>query len=1293
MKNKTVNKKVLRAMSIGLAAMMTVQPILATPVFADDTEPVDDSNTTTYDDEQHKSETTNDAREAVDNAEESVSTVVDDVQDNVVEGEAGTTNGVDNATAVIEATNIPVYGENGELLNESKLIPEVLEEIAGSLKAVDAAVTTAETAKEHWADNDYQNFGTGYAEKKNMNDAADAAQTAVDNEDQANSAINAAASLGDSAVDAAVEKYNEGKNAVAEAEEVVNDTTKKYEDLVNVIANASSISDATKAYDDLGQLLDDTQATIKDKQEILNTANDAFASIVDDIKKYEGDVTKAKEEFADAEADYLAAQKKYEYWDGNLKDKVETIEKYNAAYELAKSNLAAAEENLEIVSEKAEALSQAVETAKLAVMTDNAAALDVVANIGIVHNDTASWRKKDDLFESIMKNYYLPEALGEKFDADTISFTWVNDNKANIPIELRSFDKNSCNYCIITYDKVNADGTIETVTKYYNYSMEKDANGKESKENLIIFEKRENEVNANSALVNNANSLLYNDGVDVDYYEVGGKKYESKEALEAAEGIEKIGSVYYQVNGITNTTLSVETDDGNIIKVNETDIVNDENTKTVVTIGDYAARESFEKDENGKVVHVYEADATTVVYHPDNSLSKNEAVNTEGDLKFTSAAAAQAALDEAKSGLDVISASVTEVNERQATMAVETKTYEASYTISGVATFPAKIEITETSSKFNLNVFNYESEIKNLKDQNTTKIINNAKTLYENQPAKINDKNVFVLKIDGIDSETRNDEVTYRGFIKQWGGIKVDTKAKVNVTCADISTIDVTTNKEVNALKKVLKKELNYIKNPGESDAKAFTNALSNLSVDDAKELGFLYLDVKDGKISYVLGGEEKTITATATGTQVIDKYGNVDIEATNAAYTEKQLEAKENLIAELKALGIVNPDVADAVVKTTGSASAEYTKQTWGYNLSYWKQYGETTTTTVTKTEEYANAATVKGKVTQNKNKTANPKLIESKDEDFKKFIGDAKGLSDKYERLLKEAESAKSKVEIANNEVSALRNIVNGLSKIEIIKNGVDKSQTIGTINETLAVKKLPTSGVMRQASVKSIIDSLIKAGVDFGDKNIEDLTIADIKAVLDAEQIKLDDLKKQVQELVDSMDDVATQLAATIVRLTPSESEPDYTPFVAEPAQSVAVIGGDAVAPRPAVLPLATTPTAGVAGARTRRTGNGTGAGYLEETAGGELITGDELKGELPVVDKDEKVTEITDEVIKTIQDEQVPLAAFPEEAAKKMNWWWLLLIAILGVTGEEMYRRNEKKKEEKAALRAEMNKKNK
>ena len=49
MKNKTVNKKVLRAMSIGLAAMMTVQPVMATPVFADDLDTQGETNTEVVD--------------------------------------------------------------------------------------------------------------------------------------------------------------------------------------------------------------------------------------------------------------------------------------------------------------------------------------------------------------------------------------------------------------------------------------------------------------------------------------------------------------------------------------------------------------------------------------------------------------------------------------------------------------------------------------------------------------------------------------------------------------------------------------------------------------------------------------------------------------------------------------------------------------------------------------------------------------------------------------------------------------------------------------------------------------------------------------------------------------------------------------------------------------------------------------------------------------------------------------------------------------------------------------------
>lgn len=91
MKNKTVNKKVLRAMSIGLAAMMTVQPVMATPVFADDldtqgetnTEVVDAQNeekvtesTTTQDNLKEIQESYDDAAEAVSNIGNDLNTAV-----------------------------------------------------------------------------------------------------------------------------------------------------------------------------------------------------------------------------------------------------------------------------------------------------------------------------------------------------------------------------------------------------------------------------------------------------------------------------------------------------------------------------------------------------------------------------------------------------------------------------------------------------------------------------------------------------------------------------------------------------------------------------------------------------------------------------------------------------------------------------------------------------------------------------------------------------------------------------------------------------------------------------------------------------------------------------------------------------------------------------------------------------------------------------------------------------------------------------------------------------------------
>ena len=79
MKNKTVNKKIIKAMSIGLAAMMTIQPVLATPVLADDDAPENEPEPEVA--EVEESETVeNDSFESHD-AAEGLSEIRDDAKD------------------------------------------------------------------------------------------------------------------------------------------------------------------------------------------------------------------------------------------------------------------------------------------------------------------------------------------------------------------------------------------------------------------------------------------------------------------------------------------------------------------------------------------------------------------------------------------------------------------------------------------------------------------------------------------------------------------------------------------------------------------------------------------------------------------------------------------------------------------------------------------------------------------------------------------------------------------------------------------------------------------------------------------------------------------------------------------------------------------------------------------------------------------------------------------------------------------------------------------------------------
>ena len=352
MKNKTVNKKVLRAMSIGLAAMMTVQPILATPVFADDTEPVDDSNTTTYDEENHESETTDEAREAVDTASNSADTVVDDVKD--------------------IKTDIPVINqETGEVLNQANLVPEALDKVGDTLKVVDADLTIVE----NYLTDETKITGSGFNEAYNANVQAYVAAVAVYGENgpakpeegaedydaalkafndfqalkaeiekrlsatndwntvhvlnpaiegvtaenfvsetKANANIATAEGKANEAVEGAAKEQATANEAGNDAEKLIEETETKFDNYVNDIKNAATIDAANESYDNLVDMLNKAETTLEEKQKVYDDAVKAYNDYKTKYDNQKAVIEEAEKAYQAAKDIYDKAAGKYADW-------------------------------------------------------------------------------------------------------------------------------------------------------------------------------------------------------------------------------------------------------------------------------------------------------------------------------------------------------------------------------------------------------------------------------------------------------------------------------------------------------------------------------------------------------------------------------------------------------------------------------------------------------------------------------------------------------------------------------------------------------------------------------------------------------------------------------------------------------------------------------------------------------------------------------------------------------------------------------------------------------------------
>lgn len=909
MRKNSKNEKVIRAMAIGISAMlMASSPLTALAAEGEGTTPEgnDDHNIVVTPEAgiaDQAQAAAKEADKAVETAEKSATDVKSEVADQVVAGEAKDTQGKDLSQAVLDA--------NAKV--EDKTV-----EGGSSLKDAESAVESADTK-----------LGVAEANDK-LSDA------------ELNKATDAAANAGQTAAEA--------KDAMQAAQNKVNGQ-------IENIKDAASITDANAAYEEVKTTVDQAQADFDAKLGEYNTAKTAYEEAAQKVAAYE--------------------------------------KAYEEAVNSADANAAAAAAELEAAKTNAEALAKALEAAKGAVDKSAAGALDIADKETLTQGDNGlNWKNEDQLFISIMQNYYLPEV--QKITADDIKV-----------VRRQGEDNNTKNYFEVTYTDENGNKQ----TKYYNYVMD---DKQTSKDNIVIFEKRIEEVNWKTAQETNPDQYVKENGDTITVSEV-----------------EK---------GLKDGTI-IAVDGKKVIKNDGTEsiIISDNNQKTEngevdTDVNEATEKESWKLDENGNLIKTVTADVTTITY-TDAKFTSSEQYQTVAE-RDAAAAEKEKELENANNG-------------KEATV---TGTEKTDYTYTGNGTYiptftktvnvkDEEVEWKHTDKKTDYGVRTEEEAV--------------AKVTKEQEKAlsnKINDDDDLYLI--GVSSDLKvtgyTEDHWYDDSDFLVSGTVSATYAKVTKKTVDQSTFGSLWN------------DIKALFGNGETTNKKLEDAARKaVEAEGGIFVSANWDDWKLGKatIRYVAGVSVKTDEKTTAA------------DAQNAVQDAALAQAKAS-----GATGVYN-------VKTTDTDTIAHTS--YSYEIDYLEKTGETTTNTAVRTETYANAEVLTGQIIQNLNYIQGNIKLTQKDEAYRKFVDDAKALTQKYQKLLQDAQDAQKDVETAQAKVNDLK------AEIEALKS--NRTSNLGALKELegkLAVAEQNKKDA--EDTLKEILGSLDEAGGEL-DKVIDRLTPA--------------------------------------------------------------------------------------------------------------------------------------------------------------------------------------------------------
>ena len=916
------------------------------------------------------------------------------------------------------------------------------------------------------------------------------AESAVESADTKLGVAEANDKLSDAELNKATDAAANAGQTAAEAKDAMQAAQNKVNGQIENIKDAASITDANAAYEEVKTTVDQAQADFDAKLGEYNTAKTAYEEAAQKVAAYE--------------------------------------KAYEEAVNSADANAAAAAAELEAAKTNAEALAKALEAAKGAVDTSAAGALDIADKEALTQGDNGlNWKNEDQLFISIMQNYYLPEV--QKITADDIKV-----------VRRQGEDNNTKNYFEVTYTDENGNKQ----TKYYNYVMD---DKQTSKDNIVIFEKRIEEVNWKTAQETNPDQYVKGNGDTITVSEV-----------------EK---------GLKDGTI-IAVDGKKVIKNDGTEsiIISDNNQKTEngevdTDVNEATEKESWKLDENGNLIKTVTADVTTITY-TDAKFTSTEQYQTEAERDAAAAAKEKDLKDAA--GKDV----------------TVTGTEKTDYTYTGNGTYiptftktvnvkDEEVEWKHTDKKTDYGVRTEEEAV--------------AKVTKEQEKAlsnKINDDDDLYLI--GVSSDLKvtgyTEDHWYDDSDFLVSGTVSATYAKVTKKTVDQSTFGSLWN------------DIKALFGNGETTNKKLEDAARKaVEADGGIFVSANWDDWKLGKatIRYVAGVSVKTDEKTTAA------------EAQNAVQDAALAQAKAS-----GATGVYN-------VKTTDTDTIAHTS--YSYEIDYLEKTGETTTNTAVRTETYANAEVLTGQIIQNLNYIQGNIKLTQKDEAYRKFVDDAKALTEKYQKLLDDAKAAQGKVEDAQGKVDEL--------KAEITALKSNRTSNLG------ALKELEGKLAVAEQNKKDAEDTL--------------------------------------NEILDSLDEAGGELDKVIERLTPAPTP--AAPAGGDSEGTGDSAGGSSDTGETVVNPIVLAP-APVAQA--------TVVTQNQAAAQGVTQIADEAAPLAANVEEDtQKTAEEAPkaEEAVNIADEAVPLADVAVESEQaKMSWWWWLIILILGATGYEMYKKHNEKK---------------